>query len=143
MVKGRGGGEDEEQLLGRGFLLADKKPLAAAGPLASELFQPGQDTKDMIHDMLRILVVGAGGLGCELRELIITRTPLSSTPFCGRGREKQRGAESSHRCFCLDLLASARHCRVKKSPDHDSSPLPCHLSSQGPDHDGISQPRRH
>lgn len=29
---------------------------------------PGSDTKDMIHDMLKILVVGAGGLGCELRE---------------------------------------------------------------------------
>jgi hypothetical protein len=38
------------------------------GPLASELFVPGSDTKDMIHDMLKILVVGAGGLGCELRE---------------------------------------------------------------------------
>jgi len=42
------------------------KLLDRPGPLASQAFQPGQDTKDMVHDMLRILVVGAGGLGCEL-----------------------------------------------------------------------------
>jgi len=34
--------------------------------LASKNFVPGQQTAQMIHDLIRVLVVGAGGLGCEL-----------------------------------------------------------------------------
>jgi len=40
--------------------------LDRAGPMAGPNFQPGEDTKEMLHGMIRILVVGAGGLGCEL-----------------------------------------------------------------------------
>jgi len=40
--------------------------LDRAGPMAGPTFQPGEDTKEMLHGMIRILVVGAGGLGCEL-----------------------------------------------------------------------------
>lgn len=37
-----------------------------AGPSAGANFCPGDDTKEMLHSMIRVLVVGAGGLGCEL-----------------------------------------------------------------------------
>jgi len=37
-----------------------------AGPSAGANFCPGEDTKEMLHSMIRVLVVGAGGLGCEL-----------------------------------------------------------------------------
>ena len=38
----------------------------SAGPSAGANFCPGEDTKEMLHSMIRVLVVGAGGLGCEL-----------------------------------------------------------------------------
>lgn len=46
-----------------------RNKVSSTGPFASPNFVPGQDTKDLVHDMLRVLVVGAGGLGCELRKI--------------------------------------------------------------------------
>ncbi|KAI9146596.1 hypothetical protein BKA69DRAFT_1153277 [Paraphysoderma sedebokerense] len=41
--------------------------LDKAGPFTNvELFEPGQNIKDFVHNDCKILVVGAGGLGCEL-----------------------------------------------------------------------------
>lgn len=36
------------------------------GPSAGANFCPGEDTKEMLHSMIKVLVIGAGGLGCEL-----------------------------------------------------------------------------
>ena len=40
--------------------------LRHAGPSAGANFCPGEDTKEMLHSMIKVLVIGAGGLGCEL-----------------------------------------------------------------------------
>jgi hypothetical protein len=40
--------------------------LLRPSPLATSNFVPGMDTKEMVRDVIKVLVVGAGGLGCEL-----------------------------------------------------------------------------
>ncbi|KAJ1566982.1 hypothetical protein HK405_007664 [Cladochytrium tenue] len=42
------------------------KFLLRTGPNAPEHFEPGEDVKSFLHDDCKVLVVGAGGLGCEL-----------------------------------------------------------------------------
>jgi ubiquitin-activating enzyme E1 C len=36
------------------------------GNLVGPGFEPGPEVKEVIHDMIHVLVIGAGGLGCEL-----------------------------------------------------------------------------
>ena len=42
-----------------GLLLRD-------GSMTGPGFEPGEDVKQVLHDMVHVLVIGAGGLGCEL-----------------------------------------------------------------------------
>jgi len=42
-------------------VLSRKSPFADA-----DAFDPGQDTIDYLHDTAKVLVIGAGGLGCEI-----------------------------------------------------------------------------
>eukprot|EP00164_Ancoracysta_twista_P001019 GFYU01001329.1.p1 GENE.GFYU01001329.1~~GFYU01001329.1.p1 ORF type:complete len:451 (-),score=149.89 GFYU01001329.1:158-1450(-) len=42
------------------------KILNRPGPLAHPNFEAGEATKDFLHNTCRVLVVGAGGLGCEI-----------------------------------------------------------------------------
>ncbi|KAI9343740.1 hypothetical protein DFJ73DRAFT_841197 [Zopfochytrium polystomum] len=42
------------------------KFLLRSGPFAAEGFDAGEDTKNFLHDDCKVLVIGAGGLGCEL-----------------------------------------------------------------------------
>mmetsp|Transcript_16632 Transcript_16632/g.28058 ORF Transcript_16632/g.28058 Transcript_16632/m.28058 type:complete len:433 (+) Transcript_16632:135-1433(+) len=43
------------------------------GNLVGPGFEPGPEVKEVIHDMLHVLVIGAGGLGCELlKDLALT-----------------------------------------------------------------------
>merc|ERR1719265_2613612 len=45
----------------------DFRVLSRKGPFAeAEAFSPGQDTIDYLHNEAKILVIGAGGLGCEI-----------------------------------------------------------------------------
>jgi ubiquitin-activating enzyme E1 C len=46
---------------------ADLDPLLLRdGNLTGEGFEPGDDVKQVLHDLVHVLVIGAGGLGCEL-----------------------------------------------------------------------------
>ena len=40
--------------------------LLRPGNLVGPGFEPGEDVKDILHNYLHVLVIGAGGLGCEL-----------------------------------------------------------------------------
>ena len=40
--------------------------LRNTGPSAGANFCPGEGTKQMLHNDIKVLVIGAGGLGCEL-----------------------------------------------------------------------------
>jgi ubiquitin-activating enzyme E1 C len=40
--------------------------LLRPGSLVGAGFEPGEDVKSVLHDVVHVLVVGAGGLGCEL-----------------------------------------------------------------------------
>ena len=40
--------------------------LLRPGSLVGAGFEPGEDVKSVLHDLIHVLVVGAGGLGCEL-----------------------------------------------------------------------------
>ena len=59
--------------------------LLRAGTVTGPGFEPGEDVKTVLHDMVHVLVVGAGGLGCELLKDLgaFARDPRPSIP--GRG----------------------------------------------------------
>lgn len=40
--------------------------LLRGGSLVGAGFEPGENVKSVLHDVVHVLVVGAGGLGCEL-----------------------------------------------------------------------------
>jgi len=40
--------------------------LTRGGPLAPPGFEPSPELRQMLHDDIRVLCVGAGGLGCEI-----------------------------------------------------------------------------
>ena len=42
------------------------KLLLRSGNLVGPGFEPGEDVKQMLQNDIRVLVIGAGGLGCEL-----------------------------------------------------------------------------
>jgi hypothetical protein len=42
------------------------KLLLRAGNLVGPGFEPGEEVKQMLQQDIRVLVIGAGGLGCEL-----------------------------------------------------------------------------
>ncbi|KAF8771857.1 NEDD8-activating enzyme E1 catalytic subunit like protein [Argiope bruennichi] len=43
-----------------------EKVLERSGPFAHEDFNPGPEAFDFVHQVCNVLVIGAGGLGCEL-----------------------------------------------------------------------------
>ena len=43
-----------------------QKVLKRKGPFSHDAFDPSQDIFGALHEQLTVLVIGAGGLGCEL-----------------------------------------------------------------------------
>jgi|Laugresbdmm110sn_1035088.scaffolds.fasta_scaffold157264_1 hypothetical protein len=72
------------------------KLLLRTGYLVGPGFEPGKELKSMLQNDIRVLVVGAGGLGCELlKDLGASRlprlpgallTPSSRPPHAARPR---------------------------------------------------------
>ena len=62
--------------------------LLRAGNVTGPGFEPGEDVKTVLHDMVHVLVVGAGGLGCELLKDLgaFPRDARFSTPRRGGWR---------------------------------------------------------
>ena len=65
---------------------ADLDPLLLrGGHLTGPDFEPGEDVKTCLHDMVHVLVIGAGGLGCELlKDLGASPLHHSSPLTCSR-----------------------------------------------------------
>ena len=92
--------------------------LLRGGPVTGPGFEPGEDVKTVLHDMMHILVVGAGGLGCELlKDLGAPRGgSLASRIVPGRGLARvlsRRGA--SERAALASVLPRARLAPVSPS----------------------------
>jgi molybdopterin/thiamine biosynthesis adenylyltransferase len=60
------------------------KLLLRAGNLVGPGFEPGEEVKQMLQQDIRVLVIGAGGLGCELLKDL------------GARRAARRGAAACH-----------------------------------------------
>jgi hypothetical protein len=85
--------------------------LLRGGAVTGPGFEPGEDVKTVLHDMMHILVVGAGGLGCELlKDLGAQRGgSLASRIVPGRGLARvlsRHGA--SERAALASVLPRAR-----------------------------------
>ena len=56
--------------------------LDAPGPFTDEAFQGGDAAKQFLRNTCKVLVIGAGGLGCEiLQNLALSRFPLVRHSF--------------------------------------------------------------
>lgn len=58
-----------------------KMLLERNGPFAHPDFEPGTDVFDMMRDIIKILVIGAGGLGCELLKDIVIEKFICCIPW--------------------------------------------------------------
>ena len=55
--------------------------LLRAGNVTGPGFEPGEDVKTVLHDMVHVLVVGAGGLGCELSKTSVRSRETRDSPL--------------------------------------------------------------
>ena len=62
------------------------KLLLRPGNLVGPGFEPGEEVKQMLQNDIRVLVIGAGGLGCELLKDLGARAPAVTLP---RARRRQ------------------------------------------------------
>ena len=63
------------------------KLLLRPGNLVGPGFEPGEEVKQMLQNDIRVLVIGAGGLGCELvKDLGAYELQRCSAPRCRRAR---------------------------------------------------------
>ena len=79
------------------------KLLLRSGNLVGPDFEPGEEVKHMLQNEIRVLVIGAGGLGCELlKDLGACELPRCSAPWRRRAR----------RSFASDARPSAPRCSL-------------------------------
>ena len=109
--------------------------LLRGGSLVGSGFEPGEDVKSVLHDMVHVLVVGAGGLGCELlkdlalsgfkkidvidmdtidvsnlnRQFLFTSNDVGqSKALCAARAVEKRVA---------GVVVTPHHCRIEEKPD--------------------------
>lgn len=70
------------------------KLLLRPGNLVGPGFEPGEEVKSMLHNDIRVLVIGAGGLGCEL---------LKDLGACTRGAAQDGATDRA----CVRIRASS------------------------------------
>jgi hypothetical protein len=109
--------------------------LLRGGSLVGSGFEPGEDVKSVLHDMVHVLVVGAGGLGCELlkdlalsgfkkidvidmdtidvsnlnRQFLFTSKDVGQSKALCAARAVERRVAG--------VVVTPHHCRIEEKPD--------------------------
>ena len=89
------------------------------GALTGPGFEAGPDVKELLQNQIRVLVVGAGGLGCELLKDLGAPSPPPPAPAPTRDPATSR-RRRRRRLSCCSAPSRAPHARpgaaLQRSP---------------------------
>lgn len=81
------------------------KLLLRPGNLVGPGFEPGEEVKQMLQNDIRVLVIGAGGLGCELLKDLGACAPVAPLQRRRRGRLSRATTHGASPLCATALLA--------------------------------------
>ena len=90
------------------------KLLLRSGNLVGPGFEPGEEVKQMLQNDIRVLVIGAGGLGCELLKDLGTRAPCTAVRRAWRRRPAapiaRKESHSVRKLLCSAVRRAKHRC---------------------------------